>query len=75
MKDTGGQAFPKPATETQSRGYDYSNDGMTLRQWYAGQVLPAAVDHAHASSIVITKAQIAQKCFEMADAMIEEGNK
>lgn len=80
MKLSGGRAFPK--SDTISNGEVlYRDEGMTLRQWYAGQVLPAAIAHAYTisgaitNSATITKLQIAQKCFEMADAMIEEGNK
>ena len=36
----GGPAFPRPMAET-SLGGNYEQDGMTLRDWFAGQAFPA----------------------------------
>lgn len=35
VKDDGGPAFPGPATQT----HQSDHDGMTLRDWFAGQAL------------------------------------
>lgn len=41
--NTGGSAFPVPEENYLSNG-TYSNPGMTLRDWFAGQALPQAIE-------------------------------
>lgn len=38
MSDTSKEAFPRPATD----GLNDAQSGLTLREWYAGKVLPVA---------------------------------
>lgn len=52
MSDTSGPAFPRTGVGNAGVSYDVPpQDGMTLRQWYAGmalQALPACSDHINA---------------------------
>ena len=74
-KDTGGQAFPcklkvsKPITEfkgsTDSFEIEEFYQGMTLRDYFAGQVV-----RTHPLNMYEYEA-IASYCYKMADAMIE----
>lgn len=60
-------AFPAPDDGRPSDGY-----GMTLRDWFAGQVLNGLhgipLDQSEAESV-------ARRCFMMADAMLAERSK
>lgn len=78
MKDTSKLAFPSDLD---------CCDGMTLREYYAAkalQVLAAKADRIKCPKSRLgdvdtwrreLAALVAKKCFIMADAMIEEGNK
>jgi len=72
----GGPAFPYPRLEV-SRHNDFGtyylepSQGMTLRQWYAGQALASIAQH----NVLVEEAGIAKKCAAMADAMIAELNR
>lgn len=70
MKPSGGRAFPKSDT---SFGAEllYREEGMTLREYYAGQVISSCI----LISKTLTLKQMVEKSFEIADMMIEEGNK
>ena len=48
--------------------------GMTLRQWYAGLAMQGTIA-SQTPDESINPARCAQWCFEMADAMLAEGNK
>ena len=77
--DTGGPAFPHVAKLIDrgvgGRVYDAeSAGGMTLRQWYAGLMLPGLVAVAAHDTVWHPK-KIATDAFELADAMIAEDNK
>ena len=43
-KDNGGPAFPNPALANESFCPSFDMSGMTLRDWFAGQALPQAVE-------------------------------
>lgn len=60
-EDTGGPAFPMPNSQYQ---------GMTLRDWFAGQAL---VEYAGLVDFKMdgTAKYVAQACYHMADAMLE----
>jgi hypothetical protein len=61
-----------------SASIDDTYGGMTLRQWYAGQVLPvvlATAVHTGTGNGQIDPSIIAQGAFLIADAMIAEGAK
>ena len=68
--DDGGPAFPR--TVTIDDGIDsyreIKRDGMSLRDWFAGQALQGMVhrfDHPHKS-----RELMARDCYSIADAML-----
>lgn len=67
-KDNGGPAFPS------KDAYENPRDGMSLRQWYAGQTLAGLLESADLKRTVSDQA-LADTCFAIADAMIAEGEK
>ena len=84
MKTNGGKAFPvkggmcfmaPPGTEEQyevmAQDVKREYEGMTMRQWYAGQALAGYL----CTGDSLTAKQAATWCFEVADAMIAEGEK
>lgn len=73
MTDTpndGGPAFP-PSIATTPMGDAYSENGMSLRDWFAGQALSGylADPGCHGPD------QAAAICYQYADAMIAERSK
>lgn len=62
----GGQAFPTHYQERGGAPIDY-NDGMTLRDWFAGMAMQGICANPE---IVTTPAQRARLAFEVADAMV-----
>ena len=77
MAADGGSAFPRPAS-TSNHGFPYAEqDGMSLRDWFAGQVIVgmAAADPEGPSMRPQDAAQImAQGAYQLADAMLEARN-
>jgi hypothetical protein len=82
-KDTGGSAFPYIKSYTKGEhistserhrlGYHAEgNEGMTLRDWFAGQAL---IGYIGAMPDDWTYEDLARKCGYAADAMIAERNK
>lgn len=68
-KNDGGPAFPTPEPES-----DYPLPGMSLRDWFAGQALPAIMAMAaemakNGKPLPLT--YIADQAFEHADAMLK----
>lgn len=78
-KKTGGPAFPHPAGDNLHEKYWYSeDDGMTLRDYFAGQALAGLLAHhgSHKLSAHGTDGTCAATvAFEMADAMLAEKDK
>ena len=66
--NNGGPAFPIP-----HQNVNFSKPGMTLREWFAGQVLAGFC--ANQMSNDFTVEVIARLAYAQADAMIAEGNK
>ena len=64
---TGGPAFPNQQDNSPA-GSDY--DGMTLRDWFAGQAL-AGLARGH-SEYLTPPRDIAYDCYELADAMLAQ---
>lgn len=55
-------------------GGGYNQFGMTLREYYAGQVLPSVARNWHIDKVDEENAEIlARIAFSIADAMIKEG--
>jgi hypothetical protein len=74
-RDNGGPAFA--ALATSGMGDVHHQEGMSLRDWYAGQMIPAAF--AFAIELPSTKADpcptAARLAYGMADAMLAERSK
>ena len=62
MKRDGGPAFPCGNTPSEA-------DGMTLRQWYAGQALCGQLA-GEVGGEVWNERHLAARCFRLADEMI-----
>ncbi len=69
-KPDGEPAFP--GVKASHSGAD--NEGMTLRQWYAGQAL-AGLMSLNAECYRVSMPACAKDCYAYADAMIAEGGK
>ena len=75
----GGAAFPQQWTvfDADNNAIDEGEqNGMTLRQWYAGQALAMLADNRmdDIGSDLVSKA-IAAAAYKIADTMIAEGSK
>jgi hypothetical protein len=66
--DDGGPAFPRPTSTDEASercNVFYAQDGMTLRDWFAGQALSNAYTQAD-----VDPDRIARWSYELADAML-----
>lgn len=78
MIDESGAAFPQGATYVRDgKASTLRFQGMTLRQWYAGQTLSQAslVDQEFQTVDEEDAEQIARAAFRVADAMIAQGKR
>ena len=74
MKLTGGPAFPTLA----DNGHAMNQDGMDLRDWFAGMAMQGIWSNAIALSQMPRGAEsemIASVAYEVADAMLKERSK
>ena len=74
-KTNGGRAFPRAGVPGNQGMWESSpEDGMTLRQWYAGKVIPTIIARTDTQVHDIDGAiqRAAKLAFRIADAMIEE---
>ena len=72
--DDGGSAFPVPEENRLSDG-TYCNEGMSLRDWLAGQAIGAIIrqcasDLQFSDGRETSEQYFARKSYEVADAMI-----
>ena len=72
-KDDGGPAFPFKTERIFNDGVrtdtiDYSNPGMSLRDWFAGMVIDRF-------AFMASRKAAAAAAYEIADAMLEERKK
>jgi len=68
-KDTGGQAFPSTTEQ-------YHGDGMTLRDYFAGQALIGQIStESGVFNLGESYKKTSKMCYIYADAMISERNK
>ena len=63
----GGQAFPVPAGHFSDGVTWEPTEGMTLRDYFAGQFLAAVTIRGNVEAEIV-----ARDCYEMADAMLKE---
>lgn len=73
----GGPAFPRPRSVDGSGHYDVAipaQEGMTLRDWFAGQVLANSVLAPYHNS-GWNEYSVARNAYALADAMIKERDK
>ena len=86
MRDDGGAAFPISLDQMRDEAKGHgAMTGMTLRDYFAGQVLASHggfADDGPLSWITrlfygrdVTNEKIAEDCYELADAMIAERNR
>jgi len=68
MKNDGGNAFPRQESE-----HYHGMDGMTLRDYFAGQVIIGILSSAQLNTNDI--AQLSSEAYEGADAMIQQRDK
>lgn len=69
-------AFPVPIVHHENMGVVASDDrGMTLRQWYAGQALMGELACQKEGYEWGHNNKLAEKCFKVADTMIEADKK
>jgi len=66
----GGAAFPVFDSARGGMDYQCYDPGMTLRDWFAGQVLAGML-----TADIHSKEKVANFCYGMADAMIAEREK
>ncbi len=78
----GGPAFSRPCGQYNKLGigeYNKSQDGMTLRQWYAGTATPgdtlAFMNTIDVNDIPDQWDRVVKARFMYADAMIKQGEK
>lgn len=67
QQDDGGPAFPNALGPE-----DFEQKGMTLRDWFAGQALAQYLATMPSDA---TYAELAEKCYRAADAMLEARGK
>ena len=74
MKDTSGPAFPVPpnSEEQKERGYWEYPQGMSLRDYFAGQALSGWLASFAGMDSKIKPEEVAKESFQFADAMIAE---
>lgn len=65
----GGQAFPTAVSADNNGGLIHGRPGMTLRDWFAGQALIAAIEDGFDMS-ASGSSETARKCYAIADAML-----
>ena len=71
-KDDGGPAFPRTiGQQQQGSGYTaWEQDGMSLRDWFAGQALAGRLARPSPNASPIPCKVRAEWCYTMADAML-----
>ena len=79
-RQNGGRAFPRPVSVREHDGEalytSYDQEGMTLRQWYAGQAVVGSAwtvneGHRYPGGRDGEASRIAKEAFRLADAMLK----
>jgi hypothetical protein len=69
-ENTGGPAFPRPASEAHQHGMIQAQEGMSLRDYFAAKALPPML-HANAGKWAGNYDAYAKMAYEFADAMLK----
>lgn len=69
-KDNGGPAFPNPALADENYKPQPGDEGMTLRDWFAGQALAGMSHVLNEGDVEWVKQRGAKAAYDMADAML-----
>ena len=76
MKNNGGRAFPVPENMGAYGAYQINEQGMSLRDWFAGHALPSVVAAVYAGQVEhkdgLSEQRIAEQAYARADAMLAE---
>ena len=70
MVNDGGPAFPRPGHGVVIDDVDQPQDGMSLRDWFAGQAVGDTAYFALEDSVSVEK--VARHAYKIADAMLQE---
>ena len=67
----GGAAFPKPMSLRDDGAIiDFAEQGMTLRDWFAGKAIPYVTQIAHVDNENASLSDMADIAYDLADAML-----
>ena len=70
--NTGGPAFPRSDERgLMGEGLREGSDGMSLRDWFAGQALIGFLSNQKRFAASSDDATLARECFSYADAMLK----
>jgi hypothetical protein len=68
--NNGGPAFPIPDSHHANGQVQYGSNGMSLRDWFAGQALAGALQNYTTSKFGCTEKEVALGAYRYADAML-----
>jgi hypothetical protein len=71
--ETGGPAFPRPASEAHQHGMHSPQEGMTLRDYFAAKAMQAEISRSGYSGTDFMIAD-AKRAYYMADVMLKARN-
>jgi hypothetical protein len=66
MNNNGGSAFPIP-----DEGQGWGSAGMSLRDWFAGQIAAGMAAHSGTSGVSFGPHDIAGRSYQVADALLK----
>lgn len=75
MKDTGGLAFPFIRQNRHNPDRPIYEEGMTLRDYFAGQAIIGPLTHKEFPNVRGQQTSFQESAYLIADAMIEERKK
>ena len=67
--NTGGPAFPRPASPAHEYGFHKHQDGMTLRDYFAAKAMQGIVANPNAQGM--SYREISDRAYTQADAMLK----
>lgn len=69
-KKDGGSAFPVPMVASKGDCVDINQQGMTLRDWFAGQALAGLLSYNGSHDTPLKIENVADSAYDYAEAMI-----